>query len=95
MISKRVKTQIPLEHGKRIKYKVRLESEECPIGSAKLNEIRSWLLNAIATDPTLTQCGLNNFTKLVLEHDGKTWQLTAETIEEIKPTLTNTDPQKS
>jgi hypothetical protein len=84
MISQVFKTKIPLEHGKKTKYRVRIVSNDCAINTEEYVTIKNWLLKQIAEDPTLTQTGFSGFQSLKMEHNGKNWEIVCETVADEK-----------
>ena len=80
MISAKVSSKIPLEHGKSTKYRIRLVSGDCYPNSEEYTKFKFYLLKQIAEDPTLTLCNTTGFQKLNMEHNGKNWEIVCEAI---------------
>lgn len=88
MIAHKITSKVPLEHGKKYKYRVRIVSEECFSNTEQFRIFKHDLLRKLAEDPELSQCGDRGFTKLTMEHNGKVWEVVCEAIVEEKPTTT-------
>lgn len=62
------------------RYSVRLDSDECSKGTQLARFLQFEMLRTIATDPSITACGLNDFQTLRMYHDGSKWVIDLEAI---------------
>lgn len=67
----------------RVRYVTMLESDICTLGTQMARFLQFELLRTVANDPAISACGLNDFQKLKMSHDGMRWVIEAEAIIEI------------
>jgi hypothetical protein len=75
----RTSSRIPIQDDK-IRYRVTIEGEEFSRGTQESRIEQFRLLMAIAEDPGLTACGMGDFHKLTMLHNGTRWVIEAEAI---------------
>jgi len=65
-------------HPGRVRYSVELTGEDCPKGTAEALVRQNLFLHWIADNQELLRCGIQQWDKLRIEHDGVCWKLNAE-----------------
>jgi hypothetical protein len=60
------------------RIQVRIETVPCEWGTAICRERRQHLLESLANDSMLLQCGDQDFKKLSITHNGERWVVEAE-----------------
>jgi hypothetical protein len=72
-------TRTPLQDDK-VRFRVVLEGEAYTKGSQESRVDQFRLLKMIAEDPSLTACGMGDFHKLTMTHNGTRWIVEAEAV---------------
>jgi hypothetical protein len=80
---KRSMTKVVIQDNK-TRYRVTIESDECLKGSQEARVIQFLLLRSIADEPSLTACGMSDFQRMTMTHNGEKWIVECESIEENK-----------
>jgi hypothetical protein len=66
------------DHQERIR--VRIESDPCEKGSLLAREYKMSLLHNLAANPSLLQCGDQDFQTMKMFHNGDRWLIEAEAL---------------
>jgi hypothetical protein len=77
----RILTSTDLGEG-RIRWRVRIESDDCEAGSDMMERMKQVLLQNFADNPSLLLCGLVPFQTLKMIHSGTNWIIEAEAVEQ-------------
>lgn len=76
---KRVTSSVPLGTTQK-RYKVRMESDECTVGTIESRLIQFDLLERVASQPDLSACGGVDFQTMKMSHNGHAWICEFEAI---------------
>lgn len=66
------------------RHTVRYTSELCELGTVQYRFHQHEMLRQIAENTDLLKCGLQNFRKLTMFHDGERWVIDMEAVEELE-----------
>lgn len=69
--------------GNASRIQVIIESDDCKPTDRTYRFLQFETLQAIASDPSLTQCGATHFDNLVYRHNGQCWVAIAEATVEV------------
>lgn len=62
----------------RVKYKVRLIGEPCPVGTHAAAVQQSLMVEDINNHPELLHCGPSKWQQLTIRHNGTAWEVEAQ-----------------
>ena len=72
------RTQSTAKIGTMTRTQVVLQSDPCKPSDRAYRFLKFEMLRAIADDPSLTQCGMADWTTLTISHNGNHWTAVAE-----------------
>lgn len=76
---KKTSTRVDIGEGN-IRYRVRLEGEECIEGTAAGRACQLNMLDSLTTTPDLTNCGPVPFQSMKMIHNGRGWVIEMEAV---------------
>lgn len=63
-----------------VRYKTKLESEQCEFGTHQARVVQSNVLQMITDNPSLVACGPSAFDRLSISHNGNCWVVECEAV---------------
>lgn len=68
--------------GHATRHTVRLTSASCEVGTSEYRFYQHEMLRQIADNTDLLKCGISNFKKMAMYHNGEHWVIDMEAIED-------------
>lgn len=75
----RIATSVPMEDG-RVKYRVRIVSDNCEPNSTLSDQMRWMLLENVTQNPSIIACGAVPFETFRMYHTGQFWVIEVEAV---------------